>query len=182
MAAKRNANREQIGPHALLRTPRSPLMSAAAGLRIDPAGANRTRSARATCCARATRCAPSPLRPHHQLRPHRPLRPRNRPHLRNRLLPPPAPAPPPPALPPPPAPPPAAEPAPPAGQEPARPPQLAVGKETNGFFQPGLLLQVWFVLDHQQAPGPNYASRFRARRAELRVKGEIVPELSLTMS
>jgi phosphate-selective porin len=45
-----------------------------------------------------------------------------------------------------------------------------VGKAENGFFQPGLLLQVW--LD-----APNYSSRFRARRAELRVKGEIVPEL-----
>ena len=36
---------------------------------------------------------------------------------------------------------------------------------------------MWFVLDHQDVAGPNYQSRFRARRAELRVKGEIIPKL-----
>jgi hypothetical protein len=37
---------------------------------------------------------------------------------------------------------------------------------------------MWFVLDHQDVEGgPNYQSRFRARRAELRVKGEIVPKV-----
>jgi hypothetical protein len=86
-------------------------------------------------------------------------------------------------VPPPPPPPPgaaapaAAEPAPPAEPEPERPNQLAIGKEKNGFFQPGFLLQMWFVLDHQVVDGPDYQSRFRARRAELRVKGEIIPKL-----
>jgi hypothetical protein len=74
--------------------------------------------------------------------------------------------------------PPATGPAAPAAEpEPARPTQLAVGKEKNGLFQPGLLLQMWFVLDHQSGRESDYRSRFRARRAELRVKGEIVPEL-----
>jgi hypothetical protein len=88
-----------------------------------------------------------------------------------------APLPPPPAAPPAAAPAAAAEPAPPAAAEPAPPNQLAIGKEKNGLFQPGFLLQMWFVLDHQDVEGPNYQSRFRARRAELRVKGEIVPKL-----
>jgi hypothetical protein len=84
-----------------------------------------------------------------------------------------------PAAPPAAAPLPVAEPAPPppAAEEPPTETKLAIGKEKNGFFQPGFLLQMWFVLDHQVAPGPNYQSYFRARRAELRAKGEIIPKV-----
>jgi len=50
------------------------------------------------------------------------------------------------------------------------PKKLSVGKE--GVFQPGLLAQGWFILDHADAT----TSTFRLRRAELSVKGEIVPK------
>lgn len=49
------------------------------------------------------------------------------------------------------------------------PRSLSVG--TEGAFQPGVLLQAWFVADH----GDGTTSTFRIRRAELHVKGEIVP-------
>ncbi|MBI3204824.1 MAG: hypothetical protein HYZ29_25030 [Myxococcales bacterium] len=97
---------------------------------------------------------------------------------------PPAPAP---AAAPPPAEPaaPAAEPAPAAKVRPAEsapepapprerkdePAKLSVGKE--GFFQPGALLQGWLFVPRQE--GVKAPSTFRLRRAEIRVKGEIVP-------
>ena len=108
-----------------------------------------------------------------------------------------APAPAPPATPPPaeaptatsPAPPtttvaPAAEVAPPAAPEippPATPPvtdapppqTLAVGKDANGFFQPSALLQFWIYGADQDE---DETFTFRIRRAEIRVKGDIVPK------
>jgi len=64
------------------------------------------------------------------------------------------------------------------GQEPAPaspiaeiPKKIAVG--TNGLFQPGLLLQGWYVFDQTDVP----ANTFRIRRAEISAKGEIVPGL-----
>lgn len=58
------------------------------------------------------------------------------------------------------------------------PPKLAVGKEGDGFFQPGFLIQMWFVLNHQDLnTAHDWQSYVRARRAELRAKGEIVPKL-----
>src|SRR5262245_57146847 len=95
----------------------------------------------------------------------------------------PAPAPPPPAEP---APAPAPAPAPPAAAaqpvEPAPPPKLAAGKQSPGaFFQPGPLIQIWFLLDHQNdranSAGGEWLSQFRIRRAELSIKGDIVPEI-----
>jgi hypothetical protein len=94
----------------------------------------------------------------------------------------PAPAPEPAPAPPPPAPPETA--AAPAGApvaepevEPAPPAALAVGKEKNGLFNPGLLIQAWFFLQHQKGREEPYVTSFRIRRAELKVKGEIVPDL-----
>jgi len=104
----------------------------------------------------------------------------------------PEPAPPPaaePAPPAPPAPPPVAEPAPvPAAPvapvaeptplapkqdaEPAPAKKVAVGKE--GFLQPAALLQGWLYVPRQK--GVKAPSTFRLRRAEIRVKGEIVPK------
>ncbi len=52
------------------------------------------------------------------------------------------------------------------------PKKLAVGKE--GFFQPAALLQFW--LWNQNQSGDDELT-FRVRRAELRIRGEIVPEL-----
>jgi len=49
------------------------------------------------------------------------------------------------------------------------PTKLSVG--TGGLFQPGLLLQGWILMNH----GDGTASTFRARRAEVHLKGEIVP-------
>ena len=80
-----------------------------------------------------------------------------------------APAPPPPApvavavLPPPPPPPPA--------DAPALPAKLGISKD--GFWQPGATLQFWALGNHQ---GSDYTTTFRIRRAELRVKGEIIPK------
>jgi hypothetical protein len=94
---------------------------------------------------------------------------------------------PPPSLPPTSAPEPLAEPAPavepaplppegaPAADAPPEPPlpkKLAVGA-AEGAFQPGLLLQGWFLIDHADET----TDTFRLRRAELAVKGEIVPKL-----
>lgn len=53
---------------------------------------------------------------------------------------------------------------------PAYLPRLKVG--TNGYFQPGILLQGWFLLDRQEST----TSTFRLRRAEMSVKGEIIPK------
>lgn len=67
----------------------------------------------------------------------------------------------------------APEPVPPP--KPAEPPpakQMAVGKE--GVFQPGALLQGWLFIPRQK--GVKAPSTFRLRRAEIRVKGEIVPK------
>jgi len=50
------------------------------------------------------------------------------------------------------------------------PKKLSVGKQ--GVFQPGLLAQGWFTVEHADAT----TSTFRLRRAELSVKGEIVPK------
>jgi hypothetical protein len=80
--------------------------------------------------------------------------------------PPPAPEPPPTAAAP------EAAPAPDAESTEELPKKLAVGKE--GFFQPAALLQFW--LWNQNRRGDD-ALTFRIRRAELRIKGEIVPEL-----
>lgn len=77
----------------------------------------------------------------------------------------PAPPPPPPAEAPVAAP--AAEPAPAV-----TPKKLAVADE--GWFQPGALLQGWFYWARQSEKS---ASTFRLRRAELKIKGAIVPEL-----
>ena len=64
----------------------------------------------------------------------------------------------------------APEPAPPRERK-DEPAKLAVGKE--GFFQPGALLQGWLFVPRQE--GVKAPSTFRLRRAEIRVKGEIVP-------
>ncbi len=53
------------------------------------------------------------------------------------------------------------------------PKKLGVGKE--GFFQPAALLLFWFW--NQNPGGRDNSLSFRVRRAELRIKGEIVPEL-----
>jgi hypothetical protein len=78
--------------------------------------------------------------------------------------------------PPPTAPPPAAPATEPATQEPeaeAPPPkQLRVG-EGEGLFQPAALLQAWFQFD----AADDTTTTFRIRRAELRIKGEIIPKL-----
>lgn len=62
----------------------------------------------------------------------------------------------------------------PAPETNAQPPtvaRLAVGSE--GFFQPGINLQGWIFVSRQDQT----ISTFRLRRAELRVKGEIIPQL-----
>jgi hypothetical protein len=56
--------------------------------------------------------------------------------------------------------------------EPPLPKKLSVGA-AEGVFQPGLLLQGWFLIDHADET----TDTFRLRRAELSVKGEIVPKL-----
>ncbi|MBN1654081.1 MAG: hypothetical protein JXA30_09915 [Deltaproteobacteria bacterium] len=48
---------------------------------------------------------------------------------------------------------------------------LSVG--TEGLFRPGLLLQGWFSVEHADET----AATFRLRRAEISVKGEIIPDL-----
>lgn len=82
-------------------------------------------------------------------------------------LPPPAPVPPPPA---------ASESAAPA---PVGPDKLAVGKALQGIFQPSLLLQFWGFYSNNPniTTGDKNASTFRVRRAEIRVKGDIIPGL-----
>jgi hypothetical protein len=98
---------------------------------------------------------------------------------------PPATAPAPVYQPPPPPPPPPAElpsalpptPAPDVTEAPAEAPlatKLNVGSG-GGYVQPGLLLQGWFQYD--KAKDEDNKNKFRLRRAELGVKGEIVPKL-----
>jgi hypothetical protein len=50
--------------------------------------------------------------------------------------------------------------------------RVAIGDE--GFMQPGALIQGWYFYSHQNKTTTN---TFRIRRAELSVKGEIVPDL-----
>jgi hypothetical protein len=52
------------------------------------------------------------------------------------------------------------------------PPPKHVSVGRAGFFQPGILLQGWF----HAAREDEWATTFRIRRAELKVKGEIVPD------
>jgi len=59
----------------------------------------------------------------------------------------------------------------PPAEAPPPPKKLSVGSE--GLFQPGVLLQAWFRVAHQDET----ISTFRMRRAEMSAKGEIVPEL-----
>jgi hypothetical protein len=66
---------------------------------------------------------------------------------------------------------PAAEEFEPPPEEPPPPKKLSVGSE--GLFQPGLLLQGWFLVDHAD----DTTTTFRMRRAEISAKGEIVPGL-----
>jgi hypothetical protein len=61
----------------------------------------------------------------------------------------------------------------PAPDEPPPPAKLAVGKDGAGVFQPGALLQFWlFAADEDK----DQTLTFRLRRAELRIKGEIIPK------
>jgi len=60
---------------------------------------------------------------------------------------------------------------PPAEAEPEFPKKLTVG--TEGFFQPGALLQGWFLVDANDET----AATFRLRRAEIKVQGEIIPKV-----
>jgi hypothetical protein len=55
--------------------------------------------------------------------------------------------------------------------EPPPPKKMHVGKQ--GLFQPSALLQGWFLLTNEE----EWESTFRIRRAELKMKGEIIPEL-----
>jgi hypothetical protein len=57
--------------------------------------------------------------------------------------------------------------------------KLTVGKD--GLFQPGLLLQGWFLFDGCPScvsPTPSSVTTFRVRRAEIHMKGEIIPGLA----
>jgi hypothetical protein len=62
-------------------------------------------------------------------------------------------------------------PAPPPPEEAPLPQKLSVGKE--GFLQLGALLQGWFFFARQDEES---ATTFRLRRAEIRLKGEIIPK------
>jgi hypothetical protein len=61
--------------------------------------------------------------------------------------------------------------APPSPNDEPLPRQIRVGAE--GFFRPGILLQGWFFAERAEKT----TTTFRARRAELRARGEIVPGL-----
>jgi hypothetical protein len=64
----------------------------------------------------------------------------------------------------------------PAPSEPVLPPRVAVGK--RGFWQPSAQLQFWAYGQSTEVKGEqDLTAGFRLRRAELRVKGEIVPKL-----
>ncbi|MBI5485810.1 MAG: hypothetical protein HY905_00605 [Deltaproteobacteria bacterium] len=73
--------------------------------------------------------------------------------------------------------PPAAEatPAPAATPPPAAPDRLSVGS-AGGYFRPGILLQGWYVADFMGANSDEIDNTFRIRRAELSVRGEILPD------
>ena len=90
----------------------------------------------------------------------------------------PAPPPAPVAAAPAPAPAPAPAAAPPVVEEkPADPDKLSVAK--TGFFQPSANLQVWAVAEHlgnARTDQDAWASSFRVRRAEIKIKGEIIPK------
>jgi hypothetical protein len=62
----------------------------------------------------------------------------------------------------------------PVPKAPKLPDRLGVGR-FNGFFQPAALLQIWGFAS--KVDGSPVDSTFRLRRAELRAKGELVPEL-----
>lgn len=71
-------------------------------------------------------------------------------------------------------PPPAEEPKP---EPPAAPDKVTVSK--TGFFQPGINLQAWAVLEHlgnARTDQNEWQSSFRVRRAEVKAKGEIIPK------
>lgn len=52
--------------------------------------------------------------------------------------------------------------------------KIAVGKAGQGFMQLGILAQGWFLLERSN--GATTTSTFRLRRAEISVKGEILPK------
>ncbi len=73
--------------------------------------------------------------------------------------------------------PPSSVPPPPAEteMEPAGPKKLAVGK--SGFLQPGVNFQGWaFLSNTDTAGGPETAFTFRVRRAQLKAKGDLIPD------
>jgi hypothetical protein len=77
------------------------------------------------------------------------------------------------------APAPEAAPAPDAAPAPApeaseAPKTLAVG--SAGLFKPGLLMQAWMLADHVGGSTDTNASTFRLRRAEIHLKGDILPK------
>jgi hypothetical protein len=61
-------------------------------------------------------------------------------------------------------------PPPPPPTPPAPPDKVKVGIE--GYFQPAILFQVWYFVDHADAT----LNGFRLRRAEIHFKGQIVPD------
>jgi hypothetical protein len=61
----------------------------------------------------------------------------------------------------------------PPDSEPALPEKLSVGK-SGGNFRPGALLQFWTIFAREAGED---AFGFRMRRAEIKVQGDIVPEL-----
>lgn len=52
--------------------------------------------------------------------------------------------------------------------------QLAIGKDGNGFFSPGILTQAWFITE--RSGDRTNLSTFRLRRAEIYANGEILPK------
>ncbi|MFZ5897202.1 MAG: porin [Myxococcota bacterium] len=80
-------------------------------------------------------------------------------------------------LPPPVPPPPAADAK--AAPPPVGPDKLAIGKALQGIFQPSLLMQFWglYGSNPNTKVGDKKTSTFRIRRAEIRIKGDIIPNL-----
>src|SRR6185503_17596570 len=69
---------------------------------------------------------------------------------------------------------------PPAGSAPAAEPELPTRLRVSksGFFQPSAQLQFWAYGQSTEVKGEqDFTGGFRLRRAELRIKGEIVPKL-----
>ncbi|MBI5501293.1 MAG: hypothetical protein HY907_13695 [Deltaproteobacteria bacterium] len=58
---------------------------------------------------------------------------------------------------------------------PAAPDRLSVGS-AGGYFRPGILLQGWYVADFMGTNADEIDNTFRVRRAELSVRGEILPD------